>query len=101
MGTALIYPQSGAKELFENCSWNIVLSFFVVRMKKGILRAVNLSINKAFIKPILTFWPFKVIENLNAPGPFDRDITDSITARCFKLGWLMQDSEYIIWCIFL
>ena len=39
----------------------IVRSFFVVRVKKGILRAVTLSINKAFMKPILTFWPFLTI----------------------------------------
>ena len=34
-------------------------SFFVVRMKKGILRVVTLSINKAFIKPILTILDYK------------------------------------------
>ena len=44
-------------------------SFFVVRVKKGILRAVTLSINKAFIKPILTFWPFLTIKHLHVPGP--------------------------------
>ena len=60
MGTALIYPQSGIKGLFEIYFWNncAFVFFFVVRVKKGFLRAVTLSINKAFIKPILTFWPF-------------------------------------------
>ena len=60
MGTALIYPQSSAKGLFEIYFFEqmCVRFFFVVRVKKGILRAVTLSINKAFIKPILTFLPF-------------------------------------------
>ena len=59
MDTASIYPQSGAKGLFEIYFWNnCAFVFYVVRVKKGILRAVTLSINKAFIKPILTFWPF-------------------------------------------
>ena len=44
-------------------------SFFMVRVKKGILRAVTLSINKAFIKPILTFLPFLTIKHLYVPGP--------------------------------
>ena len=60
MRTALIYPQSGAKGLFEIYFWNKFTFVLLVRVKKGILRAVTctLSINKAFIKPILTFWPF-------------------------------------------
>ena len=58
MDTALIYPQSGAKGLFEIYFWNNCALFFVVRVKKGILRVVTLSLNKAFIKPILAFWPF-------------------------------------------
>ena len=60
MGTALIYRQSGAKEYLKFTFGTIVRSFFVVRVKKGILRAVTLSINKAFIKPILTFGHFRL-----------------------------------------
>ena len=59
MGTALIYPQNLAQRGYLKFTFGtIVRSFFVVRVKKGILRVVTLSINKAFIKPILTFWPF-------------------------------------------
>ena len=54
-GTRHVY---GAKGYLKFTFGTIVRSFFVVRVKKGILRAVTLSINKAFIKPILTFWPF-------------------------------------------
>ena len=68
-----INPQSGAKGLFEIYFWNNCVGlFFVVRVKKGILRAVTLSINKAFIKPILTFWPFETIKHLYMPGPCGR-----------------------------
>ena len=63
MRTASIYPQSGAKELFEIYFWNNCAFVFVVKVKKGIFRVVTLSINKAFIKTILTFWPF----NYKAP----------------------------------
>ena len=58
MGTALIYPQSGAKGLLENYFWNNCAFSFCGEVKKGILRAVTLSIHKAFSTPILTFWPF-------------------------------------------
>ena len=58
MGTALIYPQSGAKGLFEIYFWNNCVFVFCGEGENSILRAVTLSINKAFIKPILTFWPF-------------------------------------------
>ena len=60
MGTALIYPQSGVKGLFEIYFWNNCAFVFVVRVKKGILRAVTLSMNEDCInlKAILTFWPF-------------------------------------------
>ena len=58
MGTALIYPQSGAKGLFEIYFWNNCAFVFCGEGEKGILRVVTLSINKAFIKPILTFGPF-------------------------------------------
>ena len=58
MGTALIYPQSGAKGLFEIYFWNNCAFVFCGEVEKGILRVVTLSINKACIKPILTFWPF-------------------------------------------
>ena len=34
----------------------IVRSFSVVRVKNGISRVVPLSINKAYIKPMLTFF---------------------------------------------
>ena len=44
-------------------------SFFVLRVKKDIFRVVTLSINKAFIKPILAFWPFYTIKHLYVPGP--------------------------------
>ena len=36
----------------------IVRSFSVVRVKNGISKVLSLSINKAYIKPMLTFWPF-------------------------------------------
>ena len=66
MGTALIYPQSGAKGLFEITFGTIESSFLVVRVEKGILRTVTLSINKA-----LSFWPFKTIKHLYVLGSFD------------------------------
>ena len=55
LGTALIYPKSGAKGLFDIFFGTIVRSFFVVRVKKGILRAVTLSINKAFYQAYIDF----------------------------------------------
>ena len=41
-------PQSGAKGYLKFTFGTIVRSFFVVRVKKGILRAVTLSINKVY-----------------------------------------------------
>ena len=58
LGTALIYPQSGAKGLFEIYFWNNCAFLFCGEGEKRYFESCTLSIDKAFIKPILTFWPF-------------------------------------------
>ena len=56
MGTALIYLQSGTKGLFKIYFWSNCAFVFCGEGEKRHFESCNPSINKAFIKPILTFW---------------------------------------------